>query len=37
MNNNMNNGCGVRPTFSLLPDITYKSGTGTLTDPVGIN
>ena len=28
---------GVRPTFSLLPTITYKSGSGTPADPIRIN
>ncbi len=28
---------GVRPSFSLLPSITYKSGSGTQSDPIRIN
>ena len=27
----------VRPTFSLLPSVSYKSGTGTIKDPIRIN
>ena len=27
----------VRPTFSLFPSVSYKSGTGTITDPIRIN
>ena len=27
---------GVRPSFSLLPSISYKSGSGTFTDPIRI-
>ena len=27
----------IRPTFSLLPSISYKSGTGTISDPLRIN
>ena len=31
------NAAPVRPTFSLLPSISYKSGTGTISDPLRIN
>ena len=27
----------VRPTFSLFPSVSYKSGTGTIKDPIRIN
>ena len=30
-------GGAVRPSFSLLPSITYKSGSGTQSDPIRIN
>ena len=35
--NDTEGGCPVRPTFSLLPTITYKSGSGTPADPIRIN
>ena len=27
----------VRPTFNLVPSVTYKSGIGTMSDPILIN
>ena len=30
-------GCGVRPSFYLLPSVTYVSGSGTSSDPIRIN
>ena len=30
-------GCGVRPSFYLLPLVTYVSGSGTSSDPIRIN
>ena len=35
--NDLDPGLAVRPTFSLLPTISYKSGTGTISDPIRIN
>ena len=33
----VNNGYGVRPSFSLLSSTTYVSGSGSMSDPVRIN
>ena len=35
--NDLDGGFPVRPTFSLLPSVSYKSGTGTIKDPIRIN
>ena len=37
LHSDYNGGSPVRPTFSLLPTITYKSGSGTPADPIRIN
>ena len=34
---NVDNGSGVRPSFSLLSSTTYVSGSGSMSDPVRIN
>ena len=33
----VDDGCGVRPSFSLLSSTTYVSGSGSMSDPVRIN
>ena len=37
LSSDLDGGSPVRPTFSLLPTITYKSGSGTPADPIRIN
>ena len=37
LGSDLDGGSPVRPTFSLLPTITYKSGSGTPADPIRIN